>query len=261
MKISLLAALAFLSSAIWAQSPAPILSFEAASIHASDPGLPVANFHTSPGVFTVRNVTLRSCIEWAYGIKPLQLSGPVWINDERFDITARAEDGTADDDRLRLMLRTLLADRFGLKIHREKKEQQVYALTLAKNGPKFHEPGTKDASKFLESTTAGPSGFSEDKTGAMGERVSINEIADKISQLLDRIVTDRTGLTGRYDFRIDLSPYMNAVAADGNNGPRSDVMSVLFSGFNDQLGLKLEPGKETVDLVVIDSVNRTPTEN
>lgn len=243
MKISAPVLLAFACSALSAQS------FEVASIYASEPGLPIANFHTSPGVFTVHNVTLRSCIEWAYGIKPLQLTGPDWINDARFDIAARAEDSTADDDKLRLMLQTLLAERFGLKIHHEKKEQQVYALTLAKNGPKFHE-----------STTVGPSGFSEDKTGAMGERVSIYEIADKVSQLPDRIVIDRTGLTGRYDFRIDLSPYMNA-AADGKDGPRSDVMSVLFSGFNDQLGMKLEPGKEIVDLVVIDSVNKTPTEN
>lgn len=261
MKISLLTALAIACSAISAQSSAPALSFEVASIHTSEPGQPIANFHTSPGVFTVRNVTLRNCIEWAYSVKPLQLTGPDWLSDVRFDITARAEDSAADDDKLRLMLQTLLADRFGLKIHHEKKEQQVYALTLTKNGPKFHQPGTKDPSKFLDSTTEGPSGFSEDKTGAMGERVSTAEIADQVSQLLDRIVIDRTGLTGRYDFRIDLSPYMNAAAADGNNGPRSDVMSVLFSGFNDQLGLKLEPGKDTVNLVVIDSVNKTPTEN
>ncbi len=68
-----------------------------------------------------------------------------------------------------------------------------------------------------------------------------------------------TGLSERYNFRLDLTPYMNPDS--GNGGPKSDIMSVLFAGFNDQLGLKLLPGKEIVDLLVIDSVNRTPTDN
>lgn len=255
MKSSLPILLALVCSTTWGQQ-----TFEVASIHVSDPGLTSANFHTDPGVFSIHNITLRNCIEWAYGIKPLQLIGPGWINDARFDILARAEDHNADDDRLRLMVQTLLADRFGMKVHHEQKEQQIYSLTVAKNGPKFHATGTKDGSKFLESTTEGPSNFSEDKTGALGDRVSIDELGDKISHLLDRMVIDRTGLKGRYDLRIDLLPYMNA-ASDGKDGPRSDIMSVLFAGFNEQLGLKLEPGKEVVDLVVIDSVNKTPTEN
>jgi uncharacterized protein (TIGR03435 family) len=69
-------------------------------------------------------------------------------------------------------------------------------------------------------------------------------------------VINRTGLNGRYDFRLDLLPYM---AADGDG--KADIMSALFAGFNDQLGLKLEPGREMVDLLVIDTVNKTPTEN
>jgi uncharacterized protein (TIGR03435 family) len=235
-------------------------SFEVASIHPSEPGQPMAGFHTTPGNLTVRNNTLRTCIEWAWDIRPLQLVGPGWLSDERIDITAHAEDATADDDKLRLMLRTLLAERFGLQSHREQKEQQVWALTLAKNGPKFHSTGTKDASKFLESPNDGPSSFTEDKTGAMGNHVTIAELADKVSQLLGRIVIDRTGLKGSYDFRLDLEPYMNT-STEGKDGPRSDVMSVLFSGFTDQLGLKLEPAKETVDLLVVDSINKTPTEN
>jgi uncharacterized protein (TIGR03435 family) len=257
MKLVTRGLLALICSALWAQTP---LRFEVASIHTSAPDQREASMHTDPGVFSVHNVALRTCIEWAYGIKPRQLTGPVWLADERFDIIAHAEDRAADDDRLRLMLQTLLADRFGLKVHHERKEQQVYGLTVAKGGPKFHETGTKDGSQFLESATDGSSSFAEDKTGAMGNRVSMDQVADKISQLLDRVVIDRTGLKGRYDFRLDLTPYMNAVT-DGKDGPRSDIMSVLFAGFNDQLGLKLEPGKEMIDLVIIDTVNRAPTAN
>ncbi len=157
---------------------------------------------------------------------------------------ARTDDHSADDDKLRLMLQTLLADRFGLRVHREQKEQQVYSLTVARNGPKLRE-----------SHTEGQSRFREDKGGAIGEHVSMEETADKISELLDRRVINRTGLKGRYDFRVDVTPYMTG--AEG----KPDIMSILFAGFNEQLGLKLEPGKEIVELLVIDSVNKTPTEN
>ncbi len=254
MKIFLSAFLAFACSSVWAQSPT---AFEVASIHPSEPDQRTADYHTAPGEFSVHNATLRSCIEWAYDIKPIQLMGPSWIGDERFDINARAEDRSADDDKLRPMVQKLLADRFGLKVHHEQKEQPIYSLTVAKSGPKFHATGTKDGSKFLESTADGPSSFSEDKTGAMAQHVTIDQISEKISQLLDRMIVNKTGLQGRYDLRIDLTPYMNTES----DGPRSDIRSVLFEGFNDQLGLKLEPGKEIIDFVVIDSINKAPTEN
>jgi uncharacterized protein (TIGR03435 family) len=80
------------------------------------------------------------------------------------------------------------------------------------------------------------------------------------SGLVNRIVIDKTGLTGRYDFRLDLIPYMTS-DTDGKDGAKADIMSILFAGFNDQLGLKLEAGKESVDLLVVDAVNKTPTEN
>ncbi len=205
-------------------------------------------------------MTLHFCIEWAYDMRPLQITGPEWLSDVRFDINAKAGDHNADDDQLRLMVRTMLADRFGLQVHHEQKEQQVFALTAAKNGPKFHPTGTKDASRFTESATDGTTGFSEDKTGAMADHVTMGDVANKVSELVNRIVIDKTRLTGRYDFRLDLTPYMT-VDTDGKDGAKPDIMSILFAGFNDQLGLKLEAGKESVDLLVVDSINRTPTEN
>src|SRR3984885_14172400 len=219
------ALLAFACSAAWGQS------FEVASIHASEPGLRTGNIHTDPGIFSIHNMTLHFCIEWAYDVRPLQITGPGWLNEVRFDINAKATNHNADDDQLRLMVRAMLADRFGLQVHHEQKEQQVFALTIAKNGPKFHPTGTKDASRFTESATDGASGFSEDKTGAMAQHVTMGDVANKVSELVSRIVIDKTGLTGRYDFRLDLTPYM-APDAEGN---KADIMSVLFAGFNDQL--------------------------
>ena len=248
------ALLAFVCSAMCAQS------FEVVSIHASEPGLRTGNVHTDPGIFSIHNMTLHFCIEWAYDVRPLQITGPAWLNEVRFDINAKTADNNADDDQLRLMVRAMLADRFGLKVHHEQKEQQVFALTVAKGGPKFHATGTKDASRFTESATDGATGFSEDKTGAMADHVTMGDVANKVSELVSRIVIDKTGLTGRYDFRLDLTPFMTA-DTDSKDGAKPDMMSILFAGFNDQLGLKLEAGKESVDLLVVDAVNKTPTEN
>ncbi len=156
------------------------------------------------------------------------------------------------------MLQSLLAERFGLKLHRERKEQQVYTLALAKSLVlKIHPAGTGDASKFVPSTSEAPNSFSENESGVTAERVSMADLASKLSQPLGRVVIDKTGLKGRYDLRIDITPYL---AADGKAGP-VDVAGILFAGFNDQLGLRLEAGREMGDLLVIDSVTRTPTGN
>jgi uncharacterized protein (TIGR03435 family) len=249
--LSLPALLAFACSVACAQS------FEVVSIHASEPGLRSGNVHTDAGIFSMHNMTLHFCIEWAYDVRPLQITGPAWLNEVRFDINAKAADHKADDHQLRLMVRTMLAGRFGLRVHHEQKEQQVFALTVAKNGPKLHPTGTKDASRFTESAADGSTSFSEDKTGAMADHVTMGDVANKVSELVNRIVIDKTGLTGRYDFRLDLTPYMTP----DTDGAKPDIMSILFAGFNDQLGLKLEAGRESVDLLVIDSLNKTPTEN
>jgi uncharacterized protein (TIGR03435 family) len=259
MRISLPVLLTSACLAVWAQAP-DRPSFEVASIHAAEPGLRTEVIGTDPGAFGMHNITLRRCIEWAYELNPNQLTGPAWLSDARFDITARAEDRSANEDKLHLMLQTMLADRFGLKVHRDRKEQQVFALTVARDGLKLHAAGAKDASKLLEATTEGPNSFHEDKTGAMAERVSMADIARKVSELLSRVVTDRTGLTGRYDLRLDLTPYMVA-AADGGEGSGVDMASVLFTGFQEQLGLKLESGKDMVDLLVVDAVSKVPTDN
>jgi uncharacterized protein (TIGR03435 family) len=251
MRSSLPILLALAGFSGWAQPP----DFEIASIHASDPGPGASSIGTTRGAFNMRHITLRRCIEWAYNLK---LNGPGWLDDAKFDIAARAEDRTANDERIHLMLQSLLAERFGLKVHRERREQQVYTLALAKNGPKFHGVLTSDASIFVPSTSEEPNSFSENETGVMAERVSMADLASKLSQPLGRVVIDKTGLPGRYDLRIDITPYL--AATDGKVG-QVDVAGILFAGFNDQLGLKLESGREAIDMLIIDSVNKTPTGN
>ncbi len=238
-------------------------SFEVASISPSAPDQTREVIGTDPGSFMMSNVTLRRCIEWAYELPmPLQLTGPDWLNDVRFDISARAADRRADDDRLHAMLRSLLAERFGLEAHHERKEQRVYEMTLAKGGLKLHSPGGRDLSMLAESTTEGPSEFKEDKaSGSVNARhVSMADLSRTVSRLLGAIVIDRTGVGGRFEFRLDLRPYIGQTS-DGKDEARPDIMSILFRGLNEQLGLRLDATREAVDLVVIDSVNRTPTAN
>jgi uncharacterized protein (TIGR03435 family) len=214
---------------------------------------------TTPGTLTVEGSNMNHLLQWAYGVQEFQIpGGPDWFKDTRFTISAKAGDA-ADDDRLRLMLRTLLAQRFGLKLHHELKDLPTFELTLAKGGPKFHESGPKDASKFLESTTTGDPQFSKDKGGLVAQRVTIAQIAAALAEPLQRPVLDKTGLKGHYDFRIDVTAYLNP-GGDGGQ-PQIDPIVLIFNAFQGQLGLKVEAGKDKVDVLVIDAVNRTPTEN
>jgi uncharacterized protein (TIGR03435 family) len=201
--------------------------------------------HTSPGSLTIRGASLRICIQWAYDIPPFQIEGPAWLKDTGFDIVAKAAE-PVDDDHMRLMLRTLLAARFGLKAHSERKEMQVYELTLAKGGPKFRE-----------STTEGSPIFSSPGKGALvAERATMSDFAEKISEALGRPVMDATGLKGRYDLHMDATAYM----ATSGDGPM-DAVGFLFNALQQQLGVKLESRKDTPKILVVDSMEKTPTEN
>ena len=246
---------------IFAQSAAPDPAFEVASVRASQGFVNGENILTTPGTVNINGFSLSRCLQWAYGVQEFQIQGPDWIKDTRFTIVAKASTAggdKADDDRLRLMLRTLLAERFGLKLHHELKELPTFELTTAKGGPKFHDVGPKDRSKFLEATTTGEPVFTKDRTGLVAERVTLAELAGKLAEPLQRPVLDKTGLKGRYDFRIDITAYMNP---SGGEGSEVDPLAVIFNVFHAQLGLKVEAGKDKVDLLVIDAANRTPVEN
>lgn len=233
-----------------AQTPTGGPAFDAASIRPAE-GNVRPEIKTSPGSFTMRNETLRDMIQWAYDTPPFQISGPTWINDLRFDVIAKSDSG-GDDAKLRLMLQTLLAGRFGLKTHTEQKEMQVYAITLAKGGPKFQESKDEGPPVF---DRGGP-------TMLTAHHVTMKDVAIQISQPLGRPVIDETGLTGKYEIKIDVAAYMQSQAGDGKaNEPQIDVMSVLFNALQSQLGVKLDSKKATVNFLVIDHAEKTPTEN
>jgi uncharacterized protein (TIGR03435 family) len=234
-----------------AQSSGPSPAFEVASVRLADAaggpaGPPV---QTSPDSLTLRNFSLRNCIQLAYEMPPTKVTGPDWLNDVRLDIVAKTS-GPVDEKQLHMMLRTLLAERLGLKAHVESKEIPVYALTLAKSGP-----------KFPESTSEGPPVFGRDKSGPNMQRVSMADLALALSQGFGRPFIDATGLKGRYDIRINMAPYMAAAAANGAQSSQMDEIGILITALQETLGLKVESRKDTVDIVIVDHVERAPTAN
>jgi len=199
----------------------------------------------APGSLTMRNVNLSGCIQWAYEVKAYQISGPDWLGSKRFDILAKAG-GPASEKDLRRMLQALLAERFKLALHRQTKELPVYALVVAKNGPKFHE-----------SQSEGETSFQGRKMSMSVQRIPMSQVADFLSNPLRMPVVDMTGLKGRYDLDLDLAAYLPTEKPE----TPPDVTAIITTALQEQLGLKLESRKATIDMLIIDHAQEVPTEN
>jgi len=212
------------------------------------------------GQFTAQNVTLKELIVEAYQLQQFQLSGgPGWASAERFDINAKASG--AKRDQVLKMLQGLLTERFQLKLHHETKEMPVYAITVAKNGPKIHAIDGLDCDAAPQDRPCG--GFRVfQRRRVEGFRASIPEFGNVLSILMTRIVQDNTGLKGRFDFKLDWTP--DDLQSKGNEDPSmaasEEGRASIFSAMQEQLGLKLESKRGPVEILVIDRVEK-PTEN
>ena len=239
----------FTSSAVLGQPSAAPARFEVASVKRAAGGGPVGdiprNMDSSPGHFAMRHVPLRYALEWAYNLQDYEISGPVWIKaDERYDIIATAPG--ASQDQMRLMLQTLLTERFQMKLHNEKKELSVYVLLPGKGPAKVKEA----AADGQPSLGGGPGGTSF-------HNQPISRFTFMLTRRLDRPVLDMTGLKGTYDFTVDLS----GLGFGGNPPPVESTGPSIFTAVQNDLGLKLEARKQPIDVLVIDSANKIPTEN
>ena len=234
----------------------------------------------------------------AYGVKAYQVFGPPAIDSEKFDIVAKIPPGTTEAQ-YAAMLQSLLAERFGLVVHREMRELPLYELVVAKGGLKMKAPEkapdgaaepernadgrttnmhmSRDASGLPELPPGFPAMFGFSLNGNQRITARMQTVA-RLLQLLDnqigRPVVDKTGLTGIYDFNLFWAGETARVAGAGSaaspeqptvNGgltePGSDPAPSLEAAFESQLGLKLEPKKGPVEALVVDKVNKTPTEN
>jgi uncharacterized protein (TIGR03435 family) len=187
------------------------------------------------GTLALTGVTPHELIARAYSVRPNQVSGPSRIDEEHYDIVAKTA-GPSSYVEQGLMLRAMLADRFQLVIHRETKELPVYELTVGKNGPKMPAATTDDA---------GPR-FYPNSPGIAARQTSMQRFAELLSARVDRPVLDRTGRSGKFDITLTWAPD----SADPNAEPGPSI----FAAIRDQLGLKLEPGKAAVEIIVVERI-------
>jgi len=231
-------------------------AFEAASIKPTQGG---RTRSIEPGRITYLDTALGEFITMAYGLKRYQVSGPDWImgadRSGRFDLVATTGSPVSADE-IKRMLGPLLVERFHLAFHRETRELPVFALVVAKGGPKFKQPG--DGVDALPPTPDGNGGLSY-------KNWSMATLAEWLSQIpsVGRPVIDRTGIEGRYSFNANLfdlpkdaSPVDMKVAIG-----RSDGGDMLSSTLPEQLGLKLEAQKAPIEILVIDHADKVPVVN
>lgn len=201
---------------------------------------------TGHGRLTGNHVTLKRCIVGAYAIGPGQITGgPPWLDTDRFEISAKAE-GPAGDDDLMLMLRTLLADRFKLALHRETHMQDALVLETAKGGPK------------LEKADAGNSVTNGSHGGIDAKASSMSQLANLLSRATGSPVVDRTGLDGVFNFKLSWSPDSDKPVKPGEIP--GDTGPSLYTAIQQQLGLRLQARKVPVEVLVIDHAEK-PSEN
>ena len=239
-----------------AKSPA----FEVASVTPCPPGTPpppyehagIAQFTYPGGRFTARTTTVKFLLEWAYDILPAQhSSGPGWMSTDRYDIIAKAP-GNATDEEMKSMARTLLADRFQLRFHREPREMSVIVLSVGKTAPKLFPPKAGETHGIDVKPLAG----TDEKTTSyrvVASRFSLAQLLQVFGRQLDRVIVDETGLHGDFDFTMDLTP-------DESHANPLDP-SLMLDALRKQLGFNVTSRKDQVDFFAIDSVEKVTAGN
>jgi uncharacterized protein (TIGR03435 family) len=304
-----IAALAFAASG---QTPANP-TFEVASIKPAGPINPVdvaagkvrLGMNITAGRVDIGSLTLTNLIGIAYNKKAYQISGPSWMSTERFDVLAKLPEG-ATREQVPEMLQALLAERFKLAIHKESKEQSVFALVVGKNGPKLKEAEPDAAAPGGDTAASGPAPISVGRPDAKGgvaisggqagpmrmemgpngimhmqmKKATMAVFADMLARFVDRPVVDQTELKGNYQVALDLSmevisgmarsagvmmPGPGAGGGEAGRGGPADAASdpsgtSIFASVQ-QMGLKLEPRKLPVELIVVDHLEKAPAEN
>ena len=244
MRTALLLALAL---AGLAQTKAPV--FEVASIRADGSGQ--ETIEPGPASLTMRNARLISCIRWAYNVQDPQIDCPDFVHTTAFDVFAKSP-GPVSVAVLRQMLQQLLTDRFHLAIHRENREMTVLVLTVSKGGHKLQPTDTE-----------GTPNFTVGKMNATGRGATIEPLIVLLSRELREPVIDQTGLTGRYNYFFDIDPYFSEESrkAMSGAGPPPDANAIVAVAMQKELGLKVEAKKAPVEVIVVDHVDKAPTEN
>jgi Protein of unknown function (DUF3738). len=266
-----------------AQTPDPNASYvyEAASVKANKTAPQGSSIRRLPGGrLQATNMPLRALITFAYQLQPFQLVGdPGWLRTENFDIVAKMEGdpppvmpGQGPDPHM-VAMRTLLADRFKLTVHRETREMDIYALVIARAdgrlGPAM-KPSTQDCEAMMDAARRGklplPQGPNDPVTcgtrGTTGRMqvggMPLLSFANMLSGRVQRTVVDRTGLAGAWDFEINFAPESAPIPAPPGVelSPGDPTAPSLFTAIQEQLGLRLQSTKGPVEVLVVDRIEQ-----
>jgi uncharacterized protein (TIGR03435 family) len=302
----------------YAQTAATPLSFDVASVKPAAPLVPDGSGMIrlrgpsggpgtkDPGRIDYPNMSLKNLLMNAYDVKNFQITGPAWMDTERFDVTATLPPETTKDQ-FRTMMQNLLAERFKMTIHRESKELPMFSMMVGKGGPKMKESaevaapqdGSAPPPPPPSQPKIGPDGFPilnlppgmrggpfmimmMGRGRLIGQQNTMQELADRLSSLMNRPVTDSTELKAKYDFTLTFAtegmlgpmgplppgppppPPGGAGRGPGEpppSQPESEPVADVFAAVQAQLGLKLEARKGPVPVIVVDHAEKTPIEN
>ncbi len=297
MKFRLLCAVLLLCVLAFGQQPDRSAAFEVASIKPAQPmpmGRMMIGMNADAGMLRYTNVSLKDCIRAAYRVEEFQIQGPDWLGSQRFDIVAKLPDGSSKEQ-IPEMLQNLLAERFKLTLHKETKHRDIYALVVGKNGPKLKPAEVSTAGPApAEPPPAGakvrpgnmPRNAMFIQMGPEGAHLkapsaTLTNLAGMLSRFTERPVIDMTGIQGEYDFDLVFSPEtMRHVrvgagpmpppgaggppgAAAGEHSPMETAAEPAGSIYDSvqRYGLKLDPRKAPMEILVVDHIESTPTEN
>ena len=272
-----LAGVAIVATVLCAQTAAPRPEFEVASIKPNTSAtLSFSGFMAHPGSVTGTAVSLKNAIAFAYKLKPWEITGVAnWMDNDRFDIEAKAPDGSAESQ-IQPMIQSLLADRFKLAVHRETKEMPIYVLIPARSGLRLQAPKeggcvVRDMSSPAPAPrTAGPppapcGSWYVGPNRFAGGRITMTQFVDGMSVILGKPVKDQTGYTGTFDAQFEFTPegtaFSNGLPGVPGAAPNLDNHTPsIFTAVQDQLGIKIDAQKGSAEILVIDHAER-PTAN
>jgi len=256
--------------AVYAQSDQR-LEFEVVSVKLSNPdprgytvGCKGGPGSDDPTTFRCTNMSFTNLLARAFGVRYDQIQGPDWLRSQMFEISARVPPNT-HEDQFRAMLQNMLTDRFKLQAHRETKDATIFALLVAKGGPKFkeHVDSNNPPNDAPQQLTLDQEGYPEVGYAGMactggrcawgGHNAPLSDLLRQVTAQVGRTVLDETGLRGKYDFKLH---WMSAAMAQ-----HEDNGITIMQALQDQLGLKLESRKGREDFLVVDHIEKLPTEN
>jgi uncharacterized protein (TIGR03435 family) len=277
------------AASVFAQSKSGRPEFEVASVKlsgAQPENSAAVGIHMDGAQVRINYLTMKDYLRIAYNLRGLQINGPDWISTEHYDISAKLPQGT-QGDQIREMLQTLLEERFQLKVHKETKEFPVYGLVVGKNGLKVQalpaDPEMERRSAFDATAAGGPQGVSVNYGHGASftladnkftiKKLTFEEFASTLSRFADRTVVDLTNTPGRFDFVVEMTPedyramlIRSAINAGVTLPPQALQLIEGVSGESffmslEKVGLKVESRKAPLDVLVVDSGKKTPSEN